>query len=645
MRYAGQSLELDVVARCLLPVSYEWRKNGKIIPGAVNPKLLLNDLTPADAALYSVRVSAAGSRAISPAEAVTVIHPSPRQLLAASGSTLLIDSAAFGKVLGAVWQHNDLSPTPSGRIRLLQNGRQLQIRGVDPADAGVFRCNITTPGGSLQSADIILTVISGAPELTEPVILPGGVVGAPYAEFIPVIVNPQRPLERLRVRGLPPGLSLDVANAQIIGRPTKHGTFKLRIQVGNRKAGNTYRSEIIIDPLPTGLAGSHSGLVERHAAINNSLGAALQLKITPRAAVSGFLLEGRKRLPFRGDLMTDAEDALPATLTVLAGAKRCPDAEKRRLTLSFDRLTGIHTGAATTGTTATEGSEAEHAELEGWHLPWHAKRQPADQRAGYHTMALLLDETHTGDLTVPQGSGFASFKISGSGAMRIRGSLADGAHLVAAPKLGPQGQMGLYAALYGRQTPGSITGRISQVLISDPSIPNRTHLSGELTWSRPTQSPQDHAPYASGFELVTLRAEGGQFVKTPFQLAQAAAGRDIWLKFSHANLTASAQPLEQVEVFLTVDNRMFAVPHPSGLTLKSNVKTGQISGQFELRDLHWRDPLPALWRRKVSYRGLIVPYPDGSQRGHGFFLLPQLPTDDPKLNPPPTLSGEVRLEK
>jgi hypothetical protein len=167
-----------------------------------------------------------------------------------------------------------------------------------------------------------------------------------------------------------------------------------------------------------------------------------------------------------------------------------------------------------TGTAGITGSSSPAAEVEGWALNWHALSNPATARAGYHTLALKMlkmGDEHEGDLAVPQGSGFGSFRATPGGSLRLGGRLADGASLTHASALGPDGQIRVFALLYGRPVPGSLWGRIDQDPGDDPVSPADNRLTGALSWSRPNRLPRGGLVYPGGLGPVTVNVEGGAY--------------------------------------------------------------------------------------------------------------------------------------
>jgi len=74
-RAIGEGISYSVVANAALPVSYYWRTNGVIIPGATAATLNLLNVQSNNAANYSVLVSNAYGSALSASAALTIVPP------------------------------------------------------------------------------------------------------------------------------------------------------------------------------------------------------------------------------------------------------------------------------------------------------------------------------------------------------------------------------------------------------------------------------------------------------------------------------------------------------------------------------------------------------------------------------------------
>lgn len=144
---AGSTLALGVGATGTGPLGYQWRKNGVVVAGATAASLVVNALTTADAADYTVVVSntlgsvtsAAASVALAPTGAgpSRLINLSVRSAAGTDSQTLIV-----GFALGGVGT---------------AGGKPILIRGIGPA-LGAFG----VPG---TLADPQLTLFSGATAL------------------------------------------------------------------------------------------------------------------------------------------------------------------------------------------------------------------------------------------------------------------------------------------------------------------------------------------------------------------------------------------------------------------------------------------------------------------------------------------------
>ena len=72
-RFAG--LTFSVAATGTAPLSYQWLKNGAIIPGATSASYSIGAVQTADAASYTVRVSNAAGTVASSAAILSVMAP------------------------------------------------------------------------------------------------------------------------------------------------------------------------------------------------------------------------------------------------------------------------------------------------------------------------------------------------------------------------------------------------------------------------------------------------------------------------------------------------------------------------------------------------------------------------------------------
>ena len=188
---------------------------------------------------------------------------------------------------------------------------------------------------------------------------------------------------------------------------------------------------------------------------------------------------------------------------------------------------------------------------------------------GRYTLAIPgTDDPNLG----PFGTSYGAVKVSSSGVVTLAGSLADGTAISQSSMVSQDGYWPLYVNLYGGK--GSLWG---WVLITNQTI---TAPAG-LSWIKATNSAMKTV-YHSGFTNQQATLTGGAFtLEQPWPLELAVS-------------------LEEINGSL----------NPRGLTLKTNVATGVISGSFI-------DPANAGHTVKVN--GVVL---QGQRNAQGYFLEP-----------------------
>lgn len=147
----------SVTATGNAPLSYQWRYNGRVISGATNATLTLNNVQFAQRGSYSVDVSnSVGTIATAEAELVvleppTISRPPASQTVFAGTEatfTLSVDGLA---PFTYQWQHNN-SPLSAA------TNAALVLLNVQPANAGGYSVVVGNAAGSVTSQVAVLTV-------------------------------------------------------------------------------------------------------------------------------------------------------------------------------------------------------------------------------------------------------------------------------------------------------------------------------------------------------------------------------------------------------------------------------------------------------------------------------------------------------
>ncbi len=629
----GARLNLFTFAVGTPPLAYQWHKNGRTMPGQTSSLLSIPSVSPTTAGLYTISVSSK-QRVTSPTTFVTIVPDTPQSHIIQAKKSITFTSGDSGPTTSRIWTHNGTPVPASPRFSLKQNGQSLTIKNLQPSDAGVYHCNVTNPAGTLPSGAITLAIITGPPRITPPLNIPNGIVGAPFSYQIPIDTNPLNQPTTYQARGLPPGLSMDPKTGAISGYPTLAGNYQTSMTAANNLGAANATPSIRINPLPDRIAGSYTGLVSRHPTLNGNLGGKFDFTITESSSLSGSLELGSTKIPFKGRVMIDGNGTLSPQISIPITLPNDPATPS---TLTFTLLPAQ--GTIAPGGTFSNASSS--TPVEGWRQTWHPSTIPASPLSAYYTFILKPSAIDQGNITIPQGDTFGSFTITPSGTFRMTTRLADGTPLTLASFVGPNGQIALFNALYSKNLPGSLHGRQTINLgINLESSSDNTLTGNAVTWSRP---PLPGTLYPEGFTPRSLDTFGGAYFAPPnFLNVSPSFGGRAQLQFLHAQ--SASQPNRTL--FIYANNLIFlsSSTTPGATTTFNPIRsTGAFSGAFTLIDPHWQSPPPATWRRTSTYQGITIKN-GNTYSGHGHFLLPQLPTSNPKTSPPLTLSGQVQLQ-
>jgi len=218
--------------------------------------------------------------------------------------------------------------------------------------------------------------------------------------------------------------------------------------------------------------------------------------------------------------------------------------------------------------------------------------------------------------------------------------------LTSATFVGADGEVLVHQAVAGSDTilGGLLITPGVAVDFSDSSI------SGDLTWSRALQKPAERL-YRTGFDPIPVTCFGGRYVEplpaaTSRVMGLSAGEGNARLNFDYADF---GSPEKKPDNIVTIIEKS-AVRLPiftdatRKFTLAVTPKTGLFKGDLTLIDLNVT--APGNVTRKSTYEGMIVRQPNGLLRGHGFFVLDDLPVNGPPKTTPttsPKTSGRVWL--
>ena len=175
----GQSAAFSVTVTGTAPFSYQWRKNGGNLSGAINATLTLNSVQAADAGDYSVVVSNGAGSVTSAVAALAVNGPvalltQPQAQALNRGAVLTLAVTASGtQPITYQWRLNGAN-LPNA------TSATYTVASVQLSDAGNYDVVLNNiVGSSVTSTVVPVTVVVAADILTQPVsqtVLPGSSV-------------------------------------------------------------------------------------------------------------------------------------------------------------------------------------------------------------------------------------------------------------------------------------------------------------------------------------------------------------------------------------------------------------------------------------------------------------------------------------
>jgi hypothetical protein len=612
------------------PPALQWLLNGKAAGAAKTAQLTVAKSDLANAGSYSLRASNSLGTVHSETVPVGIVDTTAKVLDLKPGATTTLTVPTAGPGLVHRW-HRDEQPISDGGVYSGTGTASLKLTGLAPGDSGLYKCVVTMGDLTISSGVHTVRVMNLAPEIIEPVVLDPNrvVIGSRYGP-VALPMNPalNRAGNAFAAKNLPPGLTIDAKTGVISGRPTKAqaAPYSVQFTAKNLVNSDTATGSITVLPLPPGLDGVYEGYVERHPGTNQNLGGRLNLVVTTGGVCTGKFIHGTTALSFTVPVEVEPDSA-QGTVTVNLTPKGMP-----ALTLNLILDSSVQT---LVDSTLVVG--AETANVQGWRL----RTAALTNYTGYYTLALNQPGTAGGQ---PRGAGYASFTVDAKGALKVAGKLADGVGLTSATSVGEHGEVLVHQAVAGGDvilgglmiTPGTA------VDLSD------TAITGGLTWSRAVQKAAERI-YQPGFGPLQVTCFGGRYLEplpaaTSRVMGLAAGANNASLTYDYADFgTPEKKPDSAVTILV---KSAVQLPPVTDVTRKFTLAVTPKTGFFK-GDLTMVDPNATAAgnvTRKSTYEGFIVRQSNGLLRGHGFFILEDLPVIGPPKTTPassPKKSGRV----
>ena len=626
---AGTAVTLTGSATGSGSLAYQWKKGTSLIKGATGAEYTLASTKVSDAGDYTVTAMNPVGSATSAIAHLAVVDGADKTVTLNEGKTATLTVSAGGEGLSYQWFRNEQPVVNDSRITGADSSK-LVITLLAGGDSGHYRCQVSNAAGMLYGGISTLTVVA------KPFVLAPSLGTVRVSQFMEVPVFAGNAPTSYTITGLPSGLTYSKTTGLISGRPllaSGVNPFTIRFKATNA-AGTSpeVTAPLTVLPLATGTKGSYLGTVDRIELLSTTsyLGGSVSLTVAENGKVTGSLKLGSGTHSFLPVLETStvADPVCSATIT-----------RKGLLPLQvvfgLDPIGGLISGTVSDGT-HTAAFRA-----------WRAMTTPFTGFTGYHTCALKLATlADIGDVSVPQGYGFATFTVSSTGTAVGTLRLADGVNVPLSTPLRHNGALVIYAPLYTNT--GSLLGTLD--------LAGGLVGSAGLDWFKSQQATTSTTrSYKDGFGPVDLLATGALYTAplSPVIVMNLASTADnvpnVELTFAEGG---APDPGNRLNVDLrysapAVRDPQTPMANPGLVSIALTAGTGLFSGSFTLNDLDSTVTPNVMRQRVTAYDGVIARDVDAVLRGFGRFQLAKMPDNlvspATTLNTSPKLSGRVLL--
>ena len=650
----GSPITLSVVAMGAGPFTYQWKKNGAAMPatavGSKTTTLYIHQAIIADGADYTCTVTTSNGLSRTSVAARIVVYenqPIPFYLSALSTGTIKVTQPVSANAV-LHWYKDGTEITtslPTG-VTLSANRAILTVTNI-ASNQAFYRCRIELPGVNSDpfndGNNYSISAVSSGPGANPMTTLPAATVGSYYFQF----ASASSAVDTWTASGLPKGLT--ISNIGVISGFPEVANPKattVTLTAKNGFSSNVIKPTIIVNGLPSGLAGTHTGLLPRDPS-NNDLGASVTMTVAANGYCTGAYTVGTTKASLIGRVLQFPAPTTHWRLsnpTNTGNPKAVVNGKVVELDFDFDdslaepKGTG-HIAITAPGETASPVAFTTRQPLTGSTLASYV---------GKHTFALrLANALDIADPTRPHGHGFGSATIAASGVITYVGKMGDAltsSTFTATAPLTTGSTSPLYASLYTGK--GSLMAQPLFTLggaapgYADSTIVDLTNA----TWVKlPDTSATSARTYPAGWASLALKLQGSRYPAPTPPTTTVVMGLSYSAGTPNADLSFGI-PTEPIASSNVISPNVDINIKPSGsietifvnprkVTFTAKPADGTFSGTLDMSTTLLNNVPVA--RTGLKYAGQIVRIIGNTPEsaGYGFLSLPLLP--DITISPAP----------
>jgi uncharacterized delta-60 repeat protein len=598
----------------------QWNRRGKAIAKAVDRFYPIESAALTDAGAYTLAIrSSKGSFTSAPVQ-LAVCDRSAGSHIAAHNKKYVITVPVAGNGLKCQWYKGDKAVDNDGRVSGADSPA-LSFKKIEAGDVGEYTCRVSGYGMEKISGIQQLQVAADVPTLAG-LALPGAHIGLAYshAPILPDLAT------HFEFTGLPAGFSYSKADNRVTGKPTKAGTFQVKVLAVNPVGKSAPLTvPLVVVGLPEGMEGRYyaqAGEGDRRGFMDLTLAAT--------GAYSGKLflcdLQGKtSTTTFTGAININNGPAgvnpLPESFATEAGIRLLGFYPKSSPGLMSLRFSPNHCEGEIRMMYMLEGSETEaYVGIYLASCPWTAKKPLAAKYAGQFNLAL----SSRGE---PQGSGVAKALVTVAGALSMAGKLPDGTGVTCSAPVNFEFDAWEMAFLYGNR--GVLNGMVTVKPGEAGTEFLETFTSGELDWQKSAHAASV-ANYPQGFSTSVVIEGGTKYLPPkippmtgPLMMGTGEGTGNVYVEVNAVGVNATLERSHTVKFGKGPDENPLAI---SGLTFNAAQGTFTASSSYSYKETLYDEqgkPHLVTLTKPFTMQGIVVRSPTGSSAyALGFARVP-----------------------